>query len=165
MGERGSGLAGRPKGPSAKIQQRMLELAGYLTDGCTVAEAAGKMGLKPGQADYCAELLHQHLLEDAIVNLDDVPTPAQPEPVIRYWQDRAACRGHGELFFGPDRELRADRLVREAKAASLCRSCPVLAECLDCASRTSALGWWGGMSETERKVYRQVRRRIISAAA
>jgi WhiB family transcriptional regulator, redox-sensing transcriptional regulator len=156
-------LAGRPKGPSMKIQQRMVELSGHLATGLTVAEAAEKMGLRAGQADYCAELLHQHLLEDAIVNLDDVPTPAPPEEIIRYWQDRAACRGYSELFFGPDGEYRADRLVREAKAATLCRSCPVLEECLDTAAKTSALGWWGGMSETERKICRRARRQPAAA--
>jgi len=158
-------MAGRPKGPSIKIQQRMTELSGYLMDGLTVAEAAGKMGLKPGQADYCAELLHRYLLEDAIVNLDDVPIPAPPEPVIRYWQDLAACRGHSGLFFGPDGEYRADRLVREAKATTLCRSCPVVAECLDWASRRSELGWWGGMSEADRKTWRQQRRRLRAVPA
>ena len=158
-------MAGRPKGPSIKIQQRMTELSGYLTAGLTVAEAAGKMGLKPGQADYCAELLHRHLLEDAIVNLDDVPTPAPPEEFVRYWQDEAACRGHSELFFGPDHEYRPDRLIREAKAATLCRSCPVVAKCLDVAARTGAMGWWGGMGEAERKAWRQQRRQVMPAVA
>lgn len=147
-----------------KIRERMVELSDHLATGLTVAEAAGKMGIRPGQADYCAELIHQHLLEDAIVNLDDVPIPSPPEDIVRYWQDRAACRGYSDLFFGPDGEYRADRLVREAKAASLCRSCPVTQECLDWASNRPELGWWGGMSEAERKIYRQQTRRAAGLA-
>lgn len=144
-------MPGRPKGSSVKITRRVTELSALLSGGLTVAEAAGQLGLKPGQADYCAELLHKHLLETAVVLLDDVPIPAPPAEAPRMWQDFAACRGHGDLFFSPEGELRADRLVREAKAATLCRSCPVQDECLDLAYTSRALGWWAGTSEDDRK--------------
>ena len=143
----------------------MTELSCHLAQGLTVCEAGQEMGIGSSQAEYCAELLHRHLLEDAISGLDDLPVPAPPAQMIRTWQDRAACRGHGGLFFGPDGELRADRLVREAKAATLCRSCPVVQECLDLACRSREKGWWGGMSEAGRRAYRDRQRRRASISA
>jgi len=143
----------------------MTELSHHLSRGLTVCEAGREMGIRDSQAEYCAELLHRHLLEDAIVMLDDLPVPALPPQVVRTWQDLAACRGHGELFFGPEAELRADRLVREAKAATLCRSCPVLQECLDLACHAREKGWWGGMNEAGRRTYRDRQRRQAQVSA
>lgn len=144
----------------------MTLMSHHLSRGLTVSGAAREMGIGDSQAEYCAELLHRCLLEDAIVTLDDRPVPAPPAPVIRTWQDLAACRGHGGLFFGPEGELRADRLVREARAATLCRSCPVVEQCLDLACRHREKGWWGGMNETGRRIYRdRQRRRAASSAA
>jgi hypothetical protein len=40
----------------------------------------------------------------------------------RSWRTRAACRGHQSLFFG-------EGVADQAAAVSICKLCPVLAEC------------------------------------
>ncbi len=67
------------------------------------------------------------------------------------WLDRAACRDHNpELFFpmsavGPGRAQAED-------AKRVCRTCPVLAECLEWAIASAIpFGVLGGLSEEERK--------------
>lgn len=67
------------------------------------------------------------------------------------WLDRAACRAHDpELFFpvsavGPGREQTED-------AKRVCRSCPVLLECLEWAITGAVpFGVLGGLSEDERR--------------
>ena len=70
------------------------------------------------------------------------------------WVLVAACRGKENLFFPPDddQESRVERKAREAKAKSICGTCPVRAECLDEAMRSSErFGIWGGMTERERR--------------
>lgn len=75
------------------------------------------------------------------------------------WQDRAACRGiDADLFFGSDNESPQQRKAREAKAKTICASCPVRAQCLDDALRNSIrYGIWGGLNGEERA--RERRRR------
>lgn len=158
-------VLGRPRGVSAKVQERMARMSHLLGEGMSVYDAGEIMGIASSQAEYCAEMIHKHLLDAAIVPPEDLPCPVPPEPGARRWQDKSACRGHGDLFFGPDSEMRADRLVREAKAATLCRVCPVLGECLDWACERREAGWWGGMNEAERKTYRQRERRRRQAAS
>lgn len=68
------------------------------------------------------------------------------------WQNRAACAGMPlELFFDSDRGQSAAREAREERARQVCRRCPVLADCLAYAIRRGEEGFWGGMTEGERK--------------
>jgi WhiB family redox-sensing transcriptional regulator len=69
------------------------------------------------------------------------------------WQLEGSCRGmDSAYFFHPDGERGPARARREAKAKSICRTCPVLETC-----RRHALavhepyGIWGGLSESERE--------------
>jgi WhiB family transcriptional regulator, redox-sensing transcriptional regulator len=68
------------------------------------------------------------------------------------WQEEAACRGLDVLlFFGPDREPRPEREIREAKAKAVCQTCQVRTKCLDYALRNSIrYGIWGGLNGEER---------------
>ena len=71
------------------------------------------------------------------------------------WADYARCHGQGHLFFAPESENRAERVVRELRALALCDVCPVVAPC-DALARSQALrygtrfGVWGAMAEDER---------------
>ena len=64
----------------------------------------------------------------------------------------AACRGRGDLFFGPVGEQPHVRLAREARARLVCETCPVLASCRRWAREQREYGFWGGESEEERVV-------------
>ncbi len=71
------------------------------------------------------------------------------------WQIKAACRGpHAVVFFPPSRPERKDeRLARERAAKEICRTCPVLQDCLSYAVRIRETnGIWGGLNEAERKL-------------
>jgi WhiB family redox-sensing transcriptional regulator len=89
--------------------------------------------------------------------------PLQPD---WNWQDAAACKFTGwVLFYGPDGERQPERDIREKAAKEMCAGCPVLAPCRDHAlSRPEKDGWWGGMSEDERKSERRKRLRQGQAA-
>jgi WhiB family redox-sensing transcriptional regulator len=70
------------------------------------------------------------------------------------WQLRAACRGpDASLFFPPSHfERKEEKEAREARAKSICRTCPVHRPCLEYALRIrEPHGIWGGLNETERK--------------
>jgi WhiB family redox-sensing transcriptional regulator len=78
-----------------------------------------------------------------------------PGPVGRRWewQLHGSCRGlDSSLFFHPEHERGAARHAREERAKTICRGCPVLAEC-----RRHALavrepyGVWGAMTADERR--------------
>ena len=66
------------------------------------------------------------------------------------WTTDAACSGQTRLFFAPAGERPEARVVREAQARSICRTCPVLLECRDWAREHREYGFWGGESEEER---------------
>jgi WhiB family transcriptional regulator, redox-sensing transcriptional regulator len=69
------------------------------------------------------------------------------------WMARGVCRGEPiETFF-------ADRGGESYKRAQqLCARCPVRRECADFAiSDPLIFGWWGGMSERERRKVRASR--------
>ncbi len=74
--------------------------------------------------------------------------PAGPD-----WRDRAACTGHSRDAFYPNDSDHAG-IVR---AKRICRTCPVVAECLDfaLASREpwGVWGVWGGMTPDERRAH------------
>lgn len=83
------------------------------------------------------------------------------------WRHRAACRDEdGELFFATG--IGGPALLQIAEAKTVCRRCPVAAQCLDLAL-TAGLdhGVFGGMSEDERRALkrRQARTRAKAAAA
>jgi WhiB family transcriptional regulator, redox-sensing transcriptional regulator len=70
------------------------------------------------------------------------------------WQSKAACRGpHTSLFFPPSHfERKDDKEAREARAKSICTSCPVRRPCLEYALRIKEPhGIWGGFNEVERR--------------
>jgi WhiB family redox-sensing transcriptional regulator len=68
------------------------------------------------------------------------------------WQRYGACRGRDSgQFFHPDGERGASRMRREIAAKSICRSCPVRAQCAAHAlASREPYGVWGGFTETER---------------
>lgn len=68
------------------------------------------------------------------------------------WQLDAACRDYDVETFYP-KDARG-----QALAAHICRSCPVIAECLEYALATREVhGTWGGASEHERVKIRRRR--------
>lgn len=79
------------------------------------------------------------------------------------WRQRAACRGEDpELFFPVGTTGPALDQVELAKA--ICRSCPVIAECLAAAlAGGEDAGIWGGLTEDERRRVRWSRARRASA--
>ena len=74
--------------------------------------------------------------------------------VEEMWQTKAACRGpQSAAFFPPSHfERKDEKEAREARAKSICASCPVRQPCLDYALRIrEPHGIWGGLNELERK--------------
>ena len=77
-----------------------------------------------------------------------------PGPVADLWdwQRMGLCRGRDSAqFFHPDGERGASRGRRESAAKTVCRACPVRAECAAQALATrEPYGVWGGFTEAER---------------
>lgn len=86
------------------------------------------------------------------------------------WQLRAACLGlYGitgeDLFFPRDnpggpkagKGITGER-ERIEKARAVCATCPVMRECFDYAVKNDCQGFWGGMTEGERRREMRVRR-------
>jgi WhiB family redox-sensing transcriptional regulator len=70
-----------------------------------------------------------------------------------WWDECAAC---ADLSFGPDAYFPDDGQVPSGAALALCRSCPVVAECLATAlihesQSGERFGWWGGIGPDERE--------------
>jgi hypothetical protein len=62
------------------------------------------------------------------------------------WADRAACRGHGHLFYPTPFEQQLDRKQRHRAAQAICAACPVAADCLAFATNTGEQnGIWAGV--------------------
>ena len=79
-----------------------------------------------------------------------VPTA---EPVTNWRRWSSCLEVDLELFFGPDEETAVDRQVREAVAAAVCVTCPVLAQCTVWSlSIAIPYGVWGGLGEDDRAV-------------
>ncbi len=75
------------------------------------------------------------------------------------WRNRSACLDEDpELFFpvgttGP-------ALEQTERAKAVCRSCPVIDQCLEWALETNQdAGVWGGLNEDERRTLRRQRQR------
>jgi len=63
------------------------------------------------------------------------------------WRLSAACLGSSSTIWFLDRKRNAT-----APARKICAVCPVVSECAEYAITTNqALGFWGGMSERERR--------------
>ncbi|MDA8380329.1 MAG: WhiB family transcriptional regulator [Actinomycetota bacterium] len=68
------------------------------------------------------------------------------------WREKAACRGLGPAVFFPAPSEPA------TEAYSICRGCPVTAECLAYAfDHRITYGVWGGMSVRRRRALRRYR--------
>jgi WhiB family redox-sensing transcriptional regulator len=81
------------------------------------------------------------------------------------WLDRAACLGHDpELFFPVSAVGPGQAHTEDAKR--VCRTCPVLAECLEWAITGAVpFGVLGGLSEDERRALSRGTRRRASLLA
>jgi WhiB family redox-sensing transcriptional regulator len=92
---------------------------------------------------------------------DVVPLPVvlRPRWTQQVWMSRAACKGQTHHFFAPHGEQAEARERREAVAAAICRTCPVLLECRDYARRHREQGWWGGENDEDRLEARRRARR------
>ena len=77
-----------------------------------------------------------------------------PQPQVTYWdwQLNAACRGMAStIFFHPPAERGDAREARISQAKAVCRTCPVIEQCMVHALRIpEPYGIWGGLSEDER---------------
>jgi WhiB family redox-sensing transcriptional regulator len=82
------------------------------------------------------------------VTLDTVSNLIFTGPLT--WTVDAACSGQTNLFFAPAGERPETRVLREARARAICRSCPALEPCRDWARENREYGFWGGESEEER---------------
>jgi len=62
------------------------------------------------------------------------------------------CRGGPSVFYPSAPESDEQRLLRVARAKSICATCPVRTPCLGYALRLrEPLGIWGGLTESERR--------------
>jgi len=71
------------------------------------------------------------------------------------WRHRAICRDEDpELFFPVGNSGPA--LLQAAEAKTVCRRCPVVADCLAWALESGQdAGVWGGMTEDERRALKR----------
>ena len=67
------------------------------------------------------------------------------------WQMESACRGlDSSLFFHPEGERGAARIVRTNRAKAICAECPVRKMCLEHAIAVrEPYSIWGGLGEDE----------------
>ena len=67
------------------------------------------------------------------------------------WKSKAACKNKTTQIFYCDSPDKGINLEREAQAKSICRKCPVVAECLlDAINRKESYGIWGSFAPKER---------------
>lgn len=83
-----------------------------------------------------------------MLDVAPAPVPAPDHPID--WMEIAACKGKSDLFFAPFAERPEARVRREARARTICRTCPVMMNCRNHARASRELGFWGGESEGER---------------
>jgi WhiB family redox-sensing transcriptional regulator len=70
--------------------------------------------------------------------------PAAP-PFPDEWAKKGACRNYYPDLWFPDTHS------QELRATQICRTCPVIAECLNYALRWPQAGVWGGLPERDRR--------------
>lgn len=81
------------------------------------------------------------------------------------WLDHAACRGHDPEIFFPVSAVGPGHADTE-DAKRVCRTCPVLADCLEWAiAGAIPFGVLGGLSEDERRALGRGTRRRVSVRA
>lgn len=76
-------------------------------------------------------------------------------PIVdAHWMARASClREDPEIFFPISDSPASDQVLR---AKAVCRTCPVVRECLSYALETGErAGIWGGTTPDERRMLRQ----------
>jgi WhiB family redox-sensing transcriptional regulator len=80
-----------------------------------------------------------------------------PSADVWDWQLQGACREmDSAVFFHPDRERGPARERRDQRAKAVCRTCPVIAQCLRHALQVQEpYGVWGGLTSAERAAHRQ----------
>lgn len=85
-------------------------------------------------------------------NADEPPTLDLEALAAQEWRARSACRFVPDderwIFWAPE----ADRAAMDA-CRRVCSWCPVAGECLAEAIRSGETGFWGGMSEGERRAF------------
>jgi WhiB family redox-sensing transcriptional regulator len=75
------------------------------------------------------------------------------------WSAEGSCReADPNLFFHPQNERGAARIMRDRAAKGICAGCPVRTECADYAVRArEPYGVWGGLTEEDREaIYRRL---------
>jgi WhiB family transcriptional regulator, redox-sensing transcriptional regulator len=84
------------------------------------------------------------------------------------WMHRAACRDTdpNEFFTISETPTTPAERAQVERAKTVCRGCPVIAECLTWAVETGQHGVWGGMTAPERveERRRRARRRLAVAS-
>lgn len=69
------------------------------------------------------------------------------------WMSKASCKNVDQDIFFPDYESQRENIQRQAQAKTICRKCPVAAECLMYAiSNKEKYGVWGSFSARERSI-------------
>jgi len=77
-----------------------------------------------------------------------------PEALDLSWMSRGACRGSDTSCFYPEKNEPA-LMAKMRQCREICAGCEVRQECLDYAVKYEPFGFWGGMSEKDRKIYRR----------
>ncbi len=73
------------------------------------------------------------------------------------WKEAARCNGKDPMIFYPPS---APSPAHVQRIQNICSPCPVRVECLDYAfAHQEKFGWWGGMSERDRRRLRRERQR------
>ena len=75
-------------------------------------------------------------------------------PMLGQWADRAECRGHPTSWWFPEESRKNAAESNIAKA--ICRSCPVISDCLEYAMQyptnyMTLQGIWGGLTVNGRR--------------
>ena len=68
------------------------------------------------------------------------------------WKETPACQGSDTEAFFPANEK---SYVNVPMLQRICNNCPVLDQCLDYSLHWAVTGWWGGMSEIQRRLLRR----------
>ncbi|MDF2847104.1 MAG: WhiB family transcriptional regulator, redox-sensing transcriptional regulator [Oerskovia sp.] len=72
-------------------------------------------------------------------------------PGLPFVDGRQACaRADAELFFNPDGERGQEKHARNDAAKAVCRTCPLVHDCLAHALTNPEWGVWGATTEDER---------------